>query len=50
MASNNAFNLQDFITEDQWNSSDKFDGSERILKWAEVPIQTIFFLNIIEEK
>ena len=50
MASNNVFNLQDFITEDQWNSANKFDGSENILKWAEVPTETIFFLSIIEEK
>ena len=50
MASNNVQNLQDFITEDQWNSSDRFDGKERILKWSEVPTNTIFCLNLIEQK
>lgn len=40
----------DFITQDQWASSEKYDGSDRILKWNEIPLHTIFFLHMVEDK
>ena len=50
MATNSGIDSHDFITQEQWDASSKFDGTERILKWVEVPLHTIFCVNIIEEK
>ena len=50
MATNSGIDFHDFITQEQWDASSKFDGTERILKWVEVPLHTIFCVNIIEEK
>jgi len=50
MATNSGIDFHDFITQEQWDASNKFDGTERILKWVEVPLHTIFCVNIIEEK
>merc|ERR1711928_204120 len=50
MATNSGIDLHEFITQEQWDASSKFDGTERVLKWVEVPLHTIFCVNIIEEK
>ena len=46
---NNA-NPQDFITKDQWDSYEKYDGTDQILKWIEVPQNIIFCIDMIEDK
>ena len=45
-----ASNTSDFITQDQWDTSEKYDGSDHILKWSDVPQHIIFFLHMIEDK
>ena len=38
-----------FFTKDEWNSFEKYNGQNEILRWAEVPQKIIFFLTSIQE-
>ena len=40
---------KEFISFSEWENSEKHDGTDKILKWAEIPQDTIFFLELIEE-
>ena len=39
-----------FLTDSEWRSSDKFDGTDPILKWKDVAQKIIFCLVSIEQK
>ena len=39
-----------FLTDAEWESSDKFDGTSPIPKWKEIPEKILFCLNVIEQK
>ena len=39
-----------FLTEKEWENNEKYDGSDPILKWRDVPEKTIFCVVSIEHK
>ena len=41
---------KDFISHAEWAKIEKYDGTDQILKWSDVPQDTIFFLETIEER
>ena len=41
---------KEFISHAEWDTSEKFDGTEKILRWADAPQDTIFLLEMIEER
>ena len=40
---------KNFISYAEWENSERHDGTEKILKWVEIPQDTIFFLELVEE-
>ena len=40
---------KEFISYAEWENCAKYDGSDKILKWSEIPEDTIFFLELVEE-
>lgn len=42
--------MAEFLSENEWNNSERFDGTNPILKWAQIPQKIIFCLVSIEQK
>lgn len=40
---------KEFISPSEWETSEKYNGTEEIMRWADVPQDTIFFLEFIED-
>ena len=40
----------EFVTDGEWNVGEKYDGTDPILKWKDVPQKFVFSLVSIEEK
>ena len=39
-----------FITESEWSAAEKFNGSDPIMRWRDVPEKEIFYVTSIEQK